>query len=156
MKMIDASLLSNCADAAANFLQSARKNLSQQILDADGKLDRKKCDEKQFELHGFAWMATYVTAIRALADWALELENEGAFGEIERQIAAIGAAEYCLQLAHGIAMSQDEVVRPEHFGIQSAAGKLLADRSVSQIINIGMRPETRAAWVIHVLLPVIL
>lgn len=151
MKIIDASLLSNCADATAKFLQSIKKGLSKQILDTDGKLDRKKCDEKQFELHGFAWMATYVTAIRALADWAKGLEDEGVFGEIERQIAAIGAAEYCLQLAHGIAMSQDEVVRPEHFGVQSAASELLADNSVSQIISIGIQPETRAALINNVI-----
>src|SRR5882724_11989501 len=62
--------------------------------------------------HGFAWLATYVAALRATLDWAENLERAGKFGERERLILQLGFTEYLAQILGGIPMSQGEMVRP--------------------------------------------
>ncbi len=74
-------------------------------------------DAHQHAAHGLAWLATYVESLRQLAAWAERLEVEGRFGDMERLILQIGAHEYGEQIAGGIAMSQNEIVRLGDLGV---------------------------------------
>jgi (2S)-methylsuccinyl-CoA dehydrogenase len=74
-------------------------------------------DAHQHAAHGLAWLATYVESLRQLAAWAERLEDEGRFGDMERLILQIGAHEYGEQIAGGIAMSQNEIVRLGDLGV---------------------------------------
>lgn len=130
------AMLRGCAAAGERYCQAVAARLRLELVDTTA-------DALQFETHGFAWVASYVEALGALAEWASRLDAEGLFGETERRIAIIGAAEYCLQLGHGIAMSQDEIVRPAHFRAYAAAADLTTDPSVAAIIAEGMRPALR-------------
>ena len=107
--------------------------------------------ERQFELHGLAWSAAYAAALEALAHWARRLGEAGRLGHFESLLATIATAEYCLQLGHGIAMSQDEIVRPMHLGSEAAAARLLADPAVAAMIRDGARPATKRVLVEHLL-----
>jgi (2S)-methylsuccinyl-CoA dehydrogenase len=74
-------------------------------------------DANQHASHGLAWLATYVESLRQLAAWAERLDGEGRFGDPERLILQIGAHEYGQQIAGGIAMSQNEIVRLGDLGM---------------------------------------
>ena len=76
-----------------------------------------KDDTAQATLHGYAWLATYVEAIRQLVAWAERLTADGRFGAIEEGILAIGMGEYLAQISGGIAMSQIETVRLAQLGV---------------------------------------
>lgn len=132
--------LTACAAAAARYRDAVASNLRAALLEASA-------DALQFELHGYAWIASYAEALDGLAHWAAKLEGEGGFGPVEAALATIGAAEYGLQIGHGIAMSQDEVVRPAHFGAQAAVAAFLADPSVAELVTAGIRPALKAALV---------
>ncbi len=91
-------------------------------------------DEHQFALHGYAWMATYVTALEQLLGWAERLEAEGRLSKLEALILGCGFGAYLKQLKYGIAMSQDEIARPGDLGLDeseyftgAAARALMAD-----------------------------
>ena len=84
---------------------------------ADVNQDKRNRDAQQHATHGLAWLATYVEALRQLAAWAERLDGEGRFGDMERLILQIGAHEYGLQIAGGIAMSQNEIVRLSDLGV---------------------------------------
>ena len=73
---------------------------------------RALIDREQTAVHGFAWMATYVEALRQIRGWASRLDEAGEFGEAEALILRVAFGEYLAQLAGGIAMSQAEIVRP--------------------------------------------
>ncbi|RVU38604.1 acyl-CoA dehydrogenase [Hwanghaeella grinnelliae] len=69
----------------------------------------------QFRRHGYAWMAAYCEAMAAVQFWSENLAEAGRFFELEQLIARASVAEYLNQLRFGVAMSQDEVVRPGDF-----------------------------------------
>ena len=79
-----------------------------------------KDDSQQVTLHGFAWLATYVEAIRQLVGWAERLTTEGRFGALEQGILAVGVGEYLAQISGGIPMSQVETVRLASLGVSRA------------------------------------
>lgn len=88
----------------------------QVLLSASGRVSEivaggANRDAHQHASHGLAWLATYVEALRQLAAWAERIDGEGRFGDTERLILQIGAHEYGQQIAGGIAMSQNEIVR---------------------------------------------
>jgi (2S)-methylsuccinyl-CoA dehydrogenase len=72
---------------------------------------------EQFASHAFAWMASYVEALRQVRNWAVRLDNGGMFGEIEALILEIAYGEYLAQLAGGIPMAQGEFARPQDLGL---------------------------------------
>ena len=99
--------------AADELLLATRTTVRQRLAGATG-------DAEQARLHGLAWLATYVEALRQLVAWAERLTGEGRFGAIEEGILAIGMGEYLAQISGGIAMSQVETVRLAQLGVPHA------------------------------------
>ena len=85
-----------------------------------GPVDAERLTTHQYALHGYAWMATYVTALTQLLGWAERLKSRGALGDLESLILQCGFGAYLKQLRHGITMSQDEFARPGDLGIDDA------------------------------------
>ncbi len=82
-----------------------------------GPVEADKLNTHQFALHGYAWMATYVTALEQLLGWAERLDSAGRLSDLERLILGCGFGAYLKQLKYGIAMSQDEIARPGDLGL---------------------------------------
>ncbi len=105
--------------AAEAVLRQARAHVAE-LVAPGGALDAALIDREQIAVHGFAWMATYVEALRQIRGWASRLDEAGEFGEAEALILRVAFGEYLAQLAGGIAMSQAEIVRPHDLGLSEA------------------------------------
>ena len=105
--------------AAETLLTQARGKLGARVM-RSGVIDAGALDTEQLAAHGFAWMATYVAALRELRHWATRLDAGGELGEAQRLIVAVGFGEYLAQLAGGIAMGQGEIARPQDLGLDDA------------------------------------
>src|SRR3954452_6684292 len=90
--------------AADAVLASARARIGERVA-PDGRIDAVRLDAEQIAVHGFAWMATYVEALRQLHGWASRLDEAGEFGAVEALILRLGFGEYLAQIGNGIAMS---------------------------------------------------
>ena len=102
--------------AAEAVLRNVRVHIRERVAPA-GAIDAALVDREQMAVHGFAWMATYVEALRQVRGWALRLDEAGELGEPETLILRLAYGEYLAQLAGGIAMSQTEIVRPHDLGL---------------------------------------
>ena len=98
-------------------------------------------DEDQRLLHGFAWYATTAAALSATAQWALGALERGSFAAIDALVLRIGFGEYLGQIAHGVAMSQSEIVRPAEFGLVAEARVFADDPAVARFLS---SPDTAA------------
>ncbi|MCU0826719.1 MAG: acyl-CoA dehydrogenase family protein [Tabrizicola sp.] len=119
---------------------------SREALRADvsvgGKPSAPALEERQFQAHAVAWLATYVEALRQLDAWAGRLADAGAFGEMEALILQIGFGEYLSQIAGGIPMSQGEIARLSDMGQSWSPGE-----AATRLIAHGNTPEARSALV---------
>src|SRR5262245_60076002 len=114
----DQPALTELAQAAAGAVEKVLSACVAAVrARADGATERRSA---QRALHALAWLATYATAIRALAQHVDELNAAGGLREIEEHAIAIALAEYLAQVVGGIAMSQGEIVRPHDLGLATA------------------------------------
>lgn len=74
--------------------------------------ESKDSNKHQSKLHGLAWSATYVEALKQMSIWAEQLSKKGTFGKTERIILTLSFNEYLNQIFGGIMMSQNELIRP--------------------------------------------
>ena len=127
--------LESASNASRDILSEAKdnnKNLS----------DINNLNLNQHIGHGIAWYATYIEAISQLKNWIESLDNQNRLTPLEEGLAGIGAGEYCLQILHGIPMSQNETIRPHELKISSLTlenfrkiSKPLVERSSSKEKN---------------------
>jgi (2S)-methylsuccinyl-CoA dehydrogenase len=128
-------------DAAEAVLARAQALVSARVAPG-GKIDAATLDREQHAAHGFAWLATYVAALRATLDWAGSLDGAGKLGERERLILQLGFTEYLAQILGGIPMSQGEMVRPADLGLSTGdLEKLTAQAAAFQHVDL---PALRA------------
>jgi (2S)-methylsuccinyl-CoA dehydrogenase len=135
-------LLAEAAGAAAVLRASAVEAVAAKVS-TGGKIDADALEREQHAAHGLAWIATYVEALQQLANYAKRLDGEGRFGEMERLLAGIGAAEYLSQLAGGVAMSQGETARLHELGVRESGQSAFLTPSVRALIA-AATPESRA------------
>lgn len=137
------------ATLAARTFAAAAKAAAEAGVVRDGRIDVAAADRDQRLLHGFAWIATTVEAIAATTAWAEALLRRDALAAGEALVLAIGLGEYLHQLAGGIPMSQNEMVRPGELGLAAAAASLAADPAVAWFMQAGNVAARRAALVEH-------
>jgi (2S)-methylsuccinyl-CoA dehydrogenase len=113
-------------EAADTVLARAQSHVARRVAPG-GKIDAAALDRDQHAAHGFAWLATYVAALRATLDWAGRLDASGQLGERERLILQLGFGEYLAQIVGGIPMSQGEIVRPSDLGLGASDLQKLSD-----------------------------
>jgi (2S)-methylsuccinyl-CoA dehydrogenase len=139
-------LLQACAlglRAAESLLAEAHRALTILVAPA-AKIDAALLERHQFAAHGYAWMATYVEALRQMLGWAERLQAHGALDERAALIVQIAFGEYLNQLGSGIAMSQGEIVRPGDLGIAEHAKSFLSARSLARLLAFGNSEAARA------------
>ncbi|WP_370521654.1 acyl-CoA dehydrogenase family protein [Novosphingobium sp. ERN07] len=107
-------MFSHELDAARTFRDAARAALEQRV--GDGRIDRH-----QRAAHGFAWVATSVAALEAVADWAARSNTT-----LDADVARLAFAETLAQLVGGLPMGQNELFRPADLGLGAAASTLAA------------------------------
>jgi (2S)-methylsuccinyl-CoA dehydrogenase len=147
------SRLVNVAELAAQALVALEALQIQAIgsvrvrVSESGKLNAALIEREQRATHGLAWLATYIEAVRQLADYALRLEAQGRFGETERLLTTIGLGEYCAQIFGSIAMNQGETLRLADFGLSDSETASYRGDAITQLIEKGSTPQTRRALV---------
>ncbi len=111
-----------CRDALEDVraFRDAAQRAAAGMAAPGGPVEPALLEEHQYAVHGFAWMATYAAALEQLLGWAERLEDGGLLSDLERLILSAGFGGYLNQLKHGIAMSQDEIVRPGDLGLDEA------------------------------------
>ena len=72
-------------------------------------------EKNQHLVHGFAWIATYIEALRQINNWGIELINKNKLNEFEQLILDISFIEYIRQILNGIPMSQTEFIKITDF-----------------------------------------
>lgn len=132
------------AISAADTYKSALRTKIDAILAPEGKVDRKAFAAHQHIAHGFAWIVTTIETLRETANWAIRLEEESKFGEIEALLTQILFSEYLAQLTTGVAMNQGEVIRPHELGTATEAAALASTPAVQALITLGKSPAAMA------------
>ena len=132
------AVLRMCEDGLAladRLLATMRRAIADQVT-AAGKLHPDLLDTHQYALHGFAWQATYVEALRRLLHWARSLEQAGRLTQTETAMLRLGFAEYLAQLGGGIPMSQTEKIRPADLGLPpDVAQRFLAEPLLGRLAD---------------------
>jgi (2S)-methylsuccinyl-CoA dehydrogenase len=129
--------------AAEEVLAAAKRRLEEWVAPR-GAIDPARLGAHQFAAHGFAWLATYVTALRQLRSWAQRLEAAQRLGELEALILQIGFGEYLAQIEGGIALSQGEIARPADLGLEEESLAPLRRPEPRRLIRQGNTERTRA------------
>ncbi|HLJ20087.1 MAG TPA: acyl-CoA dehydrogenase family protein [Stellaceae bacterium] len=129
--------------AAEEVLATARRRLAERVAPA-GKIDAARLDAHQFAAHGFAWLATYVAALRQLRRWAKRLDAAQRLGETEALILQIGFGEYLAQIDGGIALSQGEIARPADLCLDFESMAPLRRAEPHRLIRRGNTERARA------------
>ncbi|MDH7640136.1 acyl-CoA dehydrogenase family protein [Sphingomonas oryzagri] len=110
------------------------------------RIEMSSLDAEQRVAHGLAWIETIVAALEALLAWARDLEKRGRLGEAEHTLLLIAFGEYCAQVASGLPISANELVRPQQLGLDPA--RLIAETAT--IVAEGTAAETRAMLAAHI------
>ncbi len=140
-------LLPTCRQAlsAAERLGAAARQAVTGLVAPEGRIEPERLEREQYGAHGFAWLMTYVAALRETLNWAERLEAAGRLREQERLILQAAFAEYLQQLLGGIPMSQGEMVRPADLGLEAdALTAFVADSSVKGLCRGGNTAAARA------------
>jgi (2S)-methylsuccinyl-CoA dehydrogenase len=135
--------LQGASEAATAVLDQAKDAVHAKAAPG-GKLDGEALEREQHAVHGLAWLATYVEAIRQAAKYAGRLTEGGRLGETESLLLQVGVGEYLAQIAGGIAMSQQEVARLHELGISDKDRAAFLTDSVRALIADGNTPPARA------------
>ena len=122
--------------AADDFLGRARQSV-RAMVSKDGAVDAALIEGQQFAVHGLAWLATYVEALRQSLAWAQRLDAAGQLGAKEQLLLQLGYGGYLAEIAHGIPMSQIEIVRPADLGLDGDDLAAFHTDAVSRLIESG-------------------
>jgi (2S)-methylsuccinyl-CoA dehydrogenase len=140
-------------DIAAEGVASVEALLAQAIasvrarVSEGGRLNAALIEREQRAVHGLAWLATYVEALRQLNAYALRMRAEGRFGDVETMLTEIGLGEYCAQIFGGIPMSQGEILRLADFGLNETQIAQYRSGAVALLIETGDTSDNRRTLV---------
>jgi (2S)-methylsuccinyl-CoA dehydrogenase len=139
----DLLALTGRALVAAEALLAAAKSAVAIRIMPNGAVDNALLEQHQFAAHTYAWMATYVEALRQMRLWAERLERDGALREVEALMLQASFGEYLSQLAGGIALSQVEIARPGDLGLGEEALQAFRRPEVLALIQSGNTDAVR-------------
>ncbi len=128
------------------LLEVAVETLRSQVVE-NGRVSGQLLEENQTSAHGLAWLATYVESLRQMQNWAVSVDSNGAFGEVEKLIHQIAFGEYLSQIFGGIPMSQSEIVRLHDLGVSHEAQRVFLNKDVELLIQNGNNQFARTRLV---------
>ncbi|MDX8437279.1 acyl-CoA dehydrogenase family protein [Mesorhizobium abyssinicae] len=135
--------LANDAVTAAERYVAAIREKMEALVAPQGKVDSHLLDRSQRAAHGFAWLATSVATLNAVAAWGDRHLREGTLQRGDELVIAIGFGEYLGQLVGGLPMSQNEILRPADLGATADALALQRQPSVETFMAHGNSPMHR-------------
>jgi (2S)-methylsuccinyl-CoA dehydrogenase len=130
--------------AAEGVMDRALTSLRERVSE-NGKLSADRIEADQHAVHGLAWLATYVEAIKEMAAYARRMQEDARFGDTERFLTRIGLGEYLAQVFGAIPMNQGEIVRLADFGLEPHEIGSFRNEAVEALIASGNTRENRAA-----------
>ena len=130
--------------AAEGLMDCALSSLRERVSE-NGKLNADRIEAEQHAVHGLAWLATYVEAIKEMAAYARRMQEDGRFGETEQLLTRIGLGEYLAQVFGAIPMNQGEILRLADFGLGPQEIAPFRNEAVEALIASGNTRENRAA-----------
>ncbi len=131
---------------AEHLLEAAQGSVRARVS-TSGKLSNEWLEAEQHAVHGLAWLATYVQAIREMVAYAARLSGEGQFGEVEDLLTRIGLGEYLAQIIGGIPMNQGEILRLSDLGLSADVQRAFCTHAVAALVQDGNTPARRARLV---------
>jgi len=126
---------------AETVFETARARLRDMVTEG-GRVSGALVEAHQTAAHGLAWLATYVEALRQMQAWAIRLDGEGRFGEVEKLIQQIAFGEYLWQIQGGIPMSQGEILRLQDIGLDQDDMRALM---TPEVMTLTQQGNTQAA-----------
>ena len=135
--------LCSAALAAADALLERARHGVRALVSRDGAIDAGLIEAQQFAVHGLAWLATYVEALRQSLAWAEQLSAACRFGAMEQLLLQLGFGGYLTEMANGIAMSQIEVVRPADLGLDEDDLAAFRCAAVQHLMHVGNTQNSR-------------
>jgi (2S)-methylsuccinyl-CoA dehydrogenase len=141
-----ADLLKNGADAvAAVEALLAEAAAGQRARFAPGgRLSIALLEREQHAVHGLAWLATYVEALRQLFAHCSRLAAGAGLGPTDEILVRAGLGEFLAQIFGGIPMSQSEFVRLPELGLPEERIETRRIPAVKALIADGTSAELRA------------
>jgi (2S)-methylsuccinyl-CoA dehydrogenase len=133
------------AVVSAETIQLVAKASVRKMIAGAGGVDRE-----QHAAHGFAWLTTYVEALRQMQRWAEGLNANGKLGDFEALLLTAAFGEYCAQIAGGIPMSQSETVRLSELGVPAADVARFCSGAVNDLIEDGANQGIRNQIAKHI------
>jgi (2S)-methylsuccinyl-CoA dehydrogenase len=138
-------LVAQALPALDALLEAARTAVHARVAPG-GRISAAALEAHQRAAHGLAWLATYVESMRQMQAWAVRLAEQGQFGQMEALILQVAFAEYLAQIAGGLPMSQNEILRPSDLGLTEGDLAAFGTEPVTRLMA-GNTPEARAALV---------
>ena len=135
------SLTAASLPAVAGVVASAKASVTA-LTTADDRISGALIEDNQTAAHGFAWLATYDQSLQQMQAWAVKLQAEGKFGEIEQLIHQIAFGEYLWQIYGGIQMNQGEMVRLQDMGVSQDDMRGLM---IDEVMTLTQAGNTQAA-----------
>ena len=135
------SLTAAALPAVDDIVARAKSSVRALVTDGD-RISGKLIEENQTAAHGLAWLATYQQALQQMQNWAVRLQEQGKFGEVEQLIHQIAFGEYLWQIYGGIPMSQGEIMRLQDIGLTHDDARALMQPAVMTLTQSG---NTQAA-----------
>ncbi len=133
--------LTAAALPAIDDLMAAARTALRHKVEVEGRVSSTAIEANQFAAHAFAWLATYIKALRQMHHWADRLNADGKFGELEQLILQIAFGEYLSQLTGGIPMSQGEIARLQDI---SSGLALASNDAIATLAQTGNTETARA------------
>jgi (2S)-methylsuccinyl-CoA dehydrogenase len=130
--------------AAQGVMDSALTSVRERVSE-NGKLSADRIEVEQHAVHGLAWLATYVEAIKEMATYARRMQIDARFGDTEQLLTRVGLGEYLAQIFGAIPMNQGEIVRLADFGLEPHEIASFRNEAVEALIASGNTRENRAA-----------
>jgi (2S)-methylsuccinyl-CoA dehydrogenase len=109
-----------------------------------GRLSLVQLEREQHAVHGLAWLATYVEALRQLLAHASRLAEGAGLGPTDELLVRAGLGEFLAQIFGGIPMSQSEFVRLPALGLAEERIEARRTPAVKALIADGTSAELRA------------
>lgn len=136
--------LCETALAAADRLRADAKDRVSALVVRDGRVAASLLETHQTAAHGYAWLATTVTALEQMLGWAKRLEADAKLGELEALMLQAAFGEYLSQIHGGIPMSQGEIIRPSDLGLEPTDLHRLAEPAVQVLRRLGCTAAVRS------------
>jgi (2S)-methylsuccinyl-CoA dehydrogenase len=128
-----------------NLFAKAKACLTERVWDYDeNRFSSKLLEREQHAVHGLAWLATYLEALRQMSLYAERMDGQGRFGEVEQLLTQIIFGEYLNHIAGGIPMNQGEFVRPAAMDLRRSDTGALFDGQTGELTRFGNTTFARA------------